>query len=119
MAAVMAKTPPAGSSLEEDARIAEHNNAQARNALLICGLAEGVAESAERQGPVDWRGLAAAFDSLYVAKGGSLGTRMFLMTPQRALDGAVPAELVARGEVQRVAQAAYAEALRSDLARLG
>jgi hypothetical protein len=105
--------PPKGEHSSTD----EHNNAQARNAVLVCGLSEGTAKSAERKGPVDWRPLAAAFDSLYVARGGSLGIRMFLMTPQKSLGGAVPAELVARGDLHRVARAAYIEAVRADRAR--
>jgi len=107
--------PPKGEHSSAD----EHNNAQARNAVLVCGLAEGTAESAERRGPVDWRPLAAAFDSLYVARGGSLGIRAFLATPQKDLGGATPMDLIARGDVQRVAHAAYVEATRADIARVG
>jgi len=118
----MTKTPPTDepeSPLQEETCITEHDNEQARNAVLTCGLAEGVAKAAERKGQMDWRPLAAAFDSLYVARGGPLGVRTFLMTPQKTLNGAVPSDLIARGDLQRVAGAAYNEAVRADIARCG
>jgi len=93
--------------------------AQARAAVLICGLPEPVAKSAERQGPMDWRPLAAALDSLYATRGGSLGIRMFFSSPQRALGGATPMELIARGDLQRVAHAAFVESVHAENARLG
>jgi hypothetical protein len=91
---------------------------QARAAVLVGGLPESVALAAERRGQFDWRPLAAALDTLYAAKGGSLGVRAFLMSPQRSLSGGVPIDLIARkGELQQVARAAYDESARTDLAR--
>jgi hypothetical protein len=94
---------------------------QARAAVLIVGLPETAAAAAENRGVVDWRPLAAALDTLYVARGGALGVRMFLNSPQRSLHGDVPADLVARGngELERVARAAYDESARADLSRVG
>jgi hypothetical protein len=93
---------------------------QARAAVLIGGLPEAAVQAAERRGEFDWRPLAAALDTLYVAKGGSLGVRAFLLSPQKSLSGRVPVELIARkGELQQVALAAYNESVRADLSRLG
>lgn len=93
---------------------------QARAAVLVGGLPEAAAKAAERRGQVDWRPLAAALDTLYLAKGGSLGVRMFLMSPQKSLSGNVPVELIARNiDLQGVARAAYSESARANLARSG
>ena len=91
---------------------------EARAAVLVGGLPEEAAKAAERRGQVDWRPLAAALDTLYVAKGGSLAVRMFLMSPQKSLRGDIPVDLIARkGDLQLVARAAYTESARTDLAR--
>jgi Protein of unknown function (DUF2384) len=101
-------------------RTADPEVLQARTAVLVNGLPEAVAVAAERRREIDWRPLAAALDTLYVARGGTLGVRMFLTSPQRALRGAVPADLIARdGELERVARAAYSESARADLSRIG
>ena len=83
-------------------------------------LPEAAAVAAERSGTVDWRPLAVALDTLYVARGGTLGVRAFLTSPQRTLSGAVPAELIAHGGgLSKVAWAAYNESTRADLSRAG
>jgi hypothetical protein len=93
---------------------------RARASVLVGGLPEAVALSAERSGLVDWRPLAAALDTLYVARGGALGVRSFLMSPQTSLSGGVPVEMIAHGDsLERVALAAYSESARTDLSRTG
>lgn len=91
---------------------------KARSAVVVSGLPRRAVRAAERRGQIDWRPLAAALDSLYIAKGGAPGVRMFLTTPQRSLSGSVPAELIAhKGELQRVASAAYRESVRARASR--
>lgn len=91
---------------------------QARATVVVSGLPESAVRAAERRGEVDWRPLAAALDSLYLAKGGAPGVRVFLTSPQRSLSGRVPAELIARNrDLQGVARAVYRESLMADLSR--
>ena len=92
---------------------------QARSAVVVSGLPKRAVRTAERgRGRLDWRPLAAALDSLYIAKGGAPGVRIFLTTPQRSLSGGVPAEMIAhKGELQRVAMAAYRESVRAQATR--
>jgi hypothetical protein len=92
--------------------------AQARSVVLVGGLPESVARAAERHGEVDWRPLAAALDSLFVARGGGLGVRRFLLSPHASLSGRAPVEVIERGGVESVALAAYRESTRVELEKM-
>lgn len=93
---------------------------RAREAVLLGGLPEKVVRAAERQEDVDWRPLAAAMDTLFVATGGALGVRQFWISPQESLDGRAPVDVLPRkGGLQLVEEAAYRASSRAADLRAG
>jgi hypothetical protein len=91
---------------------------RARAAVLIGGLPEQVARAAERDGGVEWRPLAAAMDTLFMAAGGGLGVRKFWISPQDSLSGRVPVDVLLRDDGPRqVEQAAYRASARATASR--
>ncbi|HEU5142266.1 MAG TPA: hypothetical protein VFU04_03815, partial [Solirubrobacterales bacterium] len=91
---------------------------QARAAVLLGGLPEQVARAAERRGEVDWRPLAAAMDTLFMATGSGLGVRKFWLSPQDSLSGRAPIEVLPRKDGPRqVEEAAYRASARAASSR--
>ena len=93
---------------------------RARAAVLVGGLPERVAQAADRHGEVDWRLLAAALDTLFMATGSNLGVRSFWISPQDSLSGHAPVEVLAdKGGPRRVETAAYLASERAATLRAG
>jgi hypothetical protein len=63
----------------------QRSREMARNSLLVGGLPEEAMEKVEeRLGDVDWRALAAAQDSLFMATNSTLGIRRFWATTEES-----------------------------------
>lgn len=93
---------------------------RARTAVLLGGLPEQVARKAERHNEVDWRVLAAAMDSLFMATGSTLGVRRFWISPQDSLNGRAPVEVLPRkGGPRQVEAAAYKASAKATALRAG
>lgn len=91
---------------------------RARAAVLIGGLPEQVARAADRNGQVNWRPLADAMDTLFMASGGALGVRRFWISPQDSLSGRAPVDvLLSDGGPRQVEQAAYRASARATALR--
>jgi len=79
------------SELHSESEQEKRDRVSARNAVEVGGLAtETMVKVEDRLGDVDWRGLAVAQDSLFMATNGTLGIRNFWATPED--DGRTPIE---------------------------
>jgi hypothetical protein len=78
----------------EDRGSARHT--RARRLVAGSGVPEATMVAAETHGPVDWRALAAAMDTMFLSAGSQLAQRRFWFTRHLTLGGLSPLEALER-----------------------